>query len=82
MTNPIFRAEARDAHATSWLGTIVLIRPVSAVLLTAAAGLVSFAVVAFLVWGEANNKARVTGFLTPTAGVAKAHATQSTIRQT
>ncbi len=82
MSTPLFRAEAREAHASSWLGTIVLIRPVSAVLLTAAAGLIALAFVAFLVWGESNNKARVTGFLTPTAGVAKAHATQAGVVET
>ena len=77
MPAPLFRQEARDAHATSWLGTIVLIRPVPAVLLTGAAGLIAFVIIAFLVWGESNNKARVTGFLTPSAGLAKAHATQT-----
>lgn len=77
MTAPIFRAEAREAQTTSWLGTIVLIRPVPAVLLTAAAGLIAFAIIAFLVWGESSNKARVTGFLTPTTGLVKTHATQA-----
>lgn len=77
MPRPLFRAEARESQASSWLGTIVLIRPVSAVLLTTAAGLIAFAIIAFLLWGESNNKARVTGFLTPSAGLAKAHAPQA-----
>lgn len=77
MSRPLFRAEARESQAASWLGTIVLIRPVSAVLLTAAAGLIAFAIIAFLLWGESSNKARVTGFLTPSAGLAKAHAPQA-----
>lgn len=77
MTPSLFRSETREAQANSWLGTIVLIRPVSVVLLTAAAGLIAFAIIAFLLWGEANNKARVTGFLTPMAGLAKTHAPQA-----
>lgn len=74
---PLFRQEARDARADSWLGTIVLIRPLPAVLLTAATGLIAFAILAYLVWGESHNKARVHGFLTPAVGIARAHATQA-----
>ncbi|QJR12772.1 Colicin V secretion protein CvaA [Usitatibacter rugosus] len=77
MSSPLFRAEAHDSRATSWLGTIVLMRPVPTVVMTAAASAVSLAIVAFLVWGESTNKARVTGFLTPTSGVARVVATQS-----
>lgn len=76
MSKPLFRAEAHDSRATSWLGTIVLMRPVPTIVMTAAASAVTLAIVAFLVWGESTNKARVTGFLTPTAGVAKVVATQ------
>ena len=76
MPAPLFRAEAQDSRATSWLGTIVLMRPVPTVLMTAAASAVALAIVAFLVWGESTNKARVTGFLTPTTGVARVLATQ------
>jgi membrane fusion protein len=77
MSAPLFRPEAREARATSWLGTIVLIRPLSAMLLTAAAGLIAFAILAYLVWGESHSKARVNGFLTPAVGIARAQATQA-----
>ena len=76
MSAPLFRAEAHDSRATSWLGTIVLMRPVPTVVMTAAASAVALAIVAFLVWGESTNKARVTGFLTPTSGIARVVATQ------
>jgi membrane fusion protein len=76
MPNPLFRAEAHDSRATSWLGTIVLMRPVPTVVMTAAASVVALAIAAFLVWGESTNKARVTGFLTPTRGIARVVATQ------
>ncbi|APV49569.1 hypothetical protein BWI17_07690 [Betaproteobacteria bacterium GR16-43] len=77
MPASLFRSEARDSRATSWLGTIVLMRPVPTLVMTGAASFVALAILAFLLWGESNNKARVTGFLTPTAGVARAVATQA-----
>lgn len=79
MSDPLFREESQQARSTRWLGRVVLIRPVSFSMLTIAA--ISFAVLmgCFFVLGEYTRKARVTGVLAPSQGVARVIAQQSGI---
>src|SRR5438045_5659375 len=76
---PLFRSESEEARATAWLGRILLIRPASVALISAAALLVAVALGAFFVFGEYTRKARVTGVLAPTHGVVRIIALQSGI---
>ena len=75
----LFRPEALAHKQTTWLGTIVLIRPISFAALTLVALAVAVAVVAFFGWGEYTKKARVTGQLTPETGVVKIVARESAL---
>lgn len=70
----LFRPEALANKQTTWLGTIVLIRPVSFALLTCGGLAIAAALIAFFGWGEYTKKARVTGQLTPETGVVKLYA--------
>ena len=76
---PIFRQESEQARATAWLGRVILMRPVSFTFITGCALAFSLALVLFFVCGEYTRKARVTGVLAPTKGVAKIIAQQSGI---
>ena len=73
----LFRREPEQARSASWLGRVVLIRPVSFTFLTLAALGFSFVLAMFFVAGEYTRKARVTGVLAPIDGVAKIVAQQS-----
>ena len=75
----IFRQESEQARATAWLGRVVLIRPVSFTFITGCALAFAVALVLFFVCGEYTRKARVTGVLAPSHGVAKILAQQSGI---
>jgi membrane fusion protein len=75
----VFRKESESARATAWLGRVVLIRPVSFTFITGCAIAFSLALVLFFVFSEYTRKARVTGVLAPTHGVAKIIAQQSGI---
>src|SRR5512140_1535163 len=79
MSPPIFRRELEEARANSWLGHVVLIRPVSFTFITACALAFAAALALFFVAGEYTRKARVTGVLAPVEGVAKIIAQQSGI---
>jgi len=76
MTQSLFREESEEARATSWLGRVVLIRPVSFAVLTAAALGFTIALAAFFTFGEYTRKARITGVLAPSQGVARVIAQQ------
>ncbi len=76
---PLFRSESEEARATAWLGRILLIRPASFALISAAAFLVAIALGAFFIFGEYTRKARVIGVLAPTQGVVRIIALQSGI---
>ena len=73
---PLFRSESEEARANAWLGRILLIRPLSFTLLTAAAICVALALAALFVGGEYTRKARVNGILAPRHGVTKVLAQQ------
>ena len=76
MAESLFREESEEARATRWLGRVVLIRPVSFAVLTAAALGFTIALAAFFTFGEYTRKARVTGVLAPSQGVARVIAQQ------
>lgn len=73
----MFRAEVRAHAESSWLGRIVLIRPVSFTFLCVVAAAFTAALLAYGVLGEYTRKARVTGVLEPEQGVVKILAQQS-----
>lgn len=68
MTN-LFRREVLEAHQTSWIGEIQLIRPPSLALLTGGVVAAVLAVGAFLAFGQYTSKVRVSGVLVPDRGV-------------
>jgi membrane fusion protein len=72
----LFRSEPESARANSWLGRILLIRPLSFTLLSIAALVLAFALGAFFTFGEYTRKARVTGVLAPIHGVVRIVALQ------
>ena len=73
----LFRSESEEARASAWLGRILLVRPLSFTLLTAAALGVALALAALFVWGEYTRKARVPGVIAPRHGVMKVLAQQA-----
>lgn len=79
MTTGLFRAQVRAHAESAWLGTIVLIRPLSFTFLSACALAMAAALAAFFIAGEYTRKARVEGVLAPEQGVAKIVAQQSGI---
>jgi membrane fusion protein len=73
----LFRSESEAARANAWLGRILLLRPLSFTLLTAAAIGIALALAALFTWGEYTRKARVSGMLAPRHGVTKVLARQA-----
>jgi membrane fusion protein len=65
---PSYRAEVREERARAALGTIVLIRPLSLVALTAAALVIVVAIVSYLTFAEYAKKASLSGALVPASG--------------
>jgi membrane fusion protein len=78
---PLFRSESEEARANAWLGRILLLRPLSFTVLTAAALGVALALAALFIWGEYTRKARVSGVLAPRHGVTKVIAQQPGVVQ-
>ena len=74
---PLFRAETQQARANAWLGRILLTRPLSFALLTAAALAMVLVIGAYFVVGEYTRKARVSGVLAPVHGIVKVIAQQA-----
>src|SRR4051794_11371280 len=74
---PLFRKELEQARADSWLGKVVLTRPMSFTLMAAGAIAFAAALAAFFVFGEYTRKARVTGVLAPEQGIVKIIAQQT-----
>ena len=73
----LFRRETEEARAASWLGRIVLVRPVSFSVLTIAALLTAAALATYFFAGHYTRKARLTGVLAPTEGVMRIVAQQA-----
>jgi membrane fusion protein len=73
----LFRNEAMQGASTNWLGRIVLVRPVSFAVLTAAASLVAALLLGFLFFGTYTKRVSLTGQLIPIQGVVKIYAPQA-----
>ena len=67
----LFRDEVFDAKRDTWLGQIVLIRPISFTFLTIATVALAVTVLAFLFLGEYTRKAKVSGYIVPSQGLIK-----------
>ncbi|MCY7388493.1 MAG: HlyD family secretion protein [Burkholderiales bacterium] len=67
----LFRSEVFEAKRDTWLGQIVLIRPISFAFLTIATVALALIVLAFLFWGEYTRKAKVSGYIVPSQGLIK-----------
>ena len=77
----LFRRETEEARANAWLGRILLTRPLSFTVLTAAGFAMVAAIGAYFVAGEYTRKARVTGVLAPVHGIVKIVAQQAGVVQ-
>lgn len=73
---PLFRSAALNAQKNKWLGTILLIRPVSYLFLTLLAVLCALVVIAFMVLGSYTKRSAVIGQLVPEFGLVKVYAPQ------
>lgn len=67
----LFRDEVFDAKRDTWLGQIVLIRPISFAFLTIGTVALAATVLVFLFWGEYTRKAKVSGYIVPSQGLIK-----------
>ena len=75
----LFRTEALNEGRVSWLGAIILIRPISFSLMTSFAVFFAVAVVVFLIWGTYTQRHTVYGQLVPSTGLIQIYASQSGI---
>lgn len=73
MEKQLFRIEAIQHRQSHWLGSVLLLRPISFALWTAFAITVATAVLVFLFLGTYAKKSRVMGFLQPERGIVKVH---------
>lgn len=76
MNKPMFRAAALSANKASALGEIILIRPFSYRILTAAAFLIALFIIFFMIWGRYTQRSTVIGQLVPDTGLVKVYAPQ------
>lgn len=73
----LFRSESQQARERAWLGKIVLARPLSFAMMTAAALAITLCLAVFFILTEYTRKARVTGSLAPSDGIVRVIAQQS-----
>ncbi|HSH88184.1 MAG TPA: HlyD family efflux transporter periplasmic adaptor subunit [Methylophilus sp.] len=73
---PLYRHAALNAQKTHWLGTILLIRPLSYSVLTLIAVLFATMVVVFMTWGTYTKRSAVVGQLVPETGLVKVYSPQ------
>jgi membrane fusion protein len=73
----MFRREVHEHVQRAGFGGIVLIRPVSFAVLTAAVALFTVVVLAYLCFGEYTRKSRVAGMLVPADGIIRVAAPRS-----
>ena len=76
---PLFRRAALAAQKPKSFGEILLVRPLSYRLLSAAAVLCTLAIVALFTWGSYTKRSSVTGQLVPDAGLLRMYPPQSGI---
>jgi len=74
MRSTLFRTEAVEHHRPTLVGAALNARPLSFPLLTGAAAVLAGLVVLFGSVGEYTRKARVSGYLAPSAGLIKVYA--------
>jgi membrane fusion protein len=72
----LFRPEVLAAKRGEWLGSVILVRPVSFALVTAFAVLCAGAILAFLFFGVYTKRTQVAGLLVPDRGLIKVMAQQ------
>ncbi len=73
---PLFRHAALNAQKNHWLGTILLVRPVSYLLLTGLAIVFALIVVLFMACATYTKRSTVMGQLVPETGLLKVYAPQ------
>jgi len=73
---PLFRHAALNAQKNHWLGTILLVRPVSYLLLTGMAIVFALIVVLFMACATYTKRSTVMGQLVPETGLLKVYAPQ------
>lgn len=73
----LFRQEAVEAQQAPWLGTIVLVRPVSFRVMTILAAGIAFLVILYLIFGSYTDRSTVTGQLVPQSGQVKVYVPQT-----
>lgn len=73
---PLFRSAALNAQKNKWLGTILLVRPVSYLFLTVLAVICALVVIAFMMLGSYTKRSAVIGQLVPEFGLVKVYAPQ------
>ncbi len=76
-TPQIFRPHALNAQQTQWLGDVVLMRPLSFTVLSAAAALCAAAALLLLTFGSYTRSVAVRGQLAPDSGLVKLHVPQA-----
>jgi membrane fusion protein len=74
MPSPLFRKEALDHQRERLFGEALVIWPVALKILLVGALIAGASLVIFAIFGEYTRKARVTGFLVPSAGFVKVYA--------
>ena len=70
-SSTLFRPEVFEARRETWLGEIILIRPVSYTFLAVVAASLALALLAYLTWGEYTRKTKATGYIVPGQGLIK-----------
>lgn len=74
---PLFRKEALEYKRDTWLGEILLVRPISFGALTLLFFVVALGVLGYLALGSYTKKARASGYLVPDQGLLKIYAQQA-----
>lgn len=67
----LFRAEVLEAKRNTWLGDVVLIRPISFAFLTTVVATITAVMLIYLFWGEYTRKTKATGYIAPAQGLIK-----------
>ena len=67
----LFRDEVFEGKRDTWLGEVVLIRPISFTFLTVGVAGLAALILGFLFWGEYTRKTKVAGYIVPSQGLIK-----------
>jgi membrane fusion protein len=77
LATQLFRQEVLDHKRDTWLGEILLTRPITFPILAVLALFIACAALFYLWWGEYTKKARATGYLVPDQGLIKVYPQQT-----